>query len=211
VIARTVLRARTGWLRDEPLKHRARSAVWASTGLLQDKQLKHRARPAALASTGWKQEDPLRHPARSVPRTRTRLLRAVLEPHALAMQATVGTPAQGIAQRAYQASGNQQEAMVIARTVLRASTGWLRDEPLKHRARSAAWASTGLLQDKQLKHRARSAAMASTGWKQEDPLRHPARSVPRTRTRLLRAVLEPHALAMQATVGTPAQGIAQRV
>ena len=100
MIARTVLRASTGLLQDEPLRHLARSAVWASTGLLQDKPLKHRARPASRASTGWKQEDPLRHPARSVPRTRTRLLRAVLEPHALAMQATVGTPAQEYAQRA---------------------------------------------------------------------------------------------------------------
>ncbi len=98
MIARTVLRASTGLLRDKQLRPRARSAAWASTGLLQDKQLKHLARPAALASTGWKQEDPLRHPARSVPRTRTRLLRAVLEPHALAMQATVETPAQEHAQ-----------------------------------------------------------------------------------------------------------------
>ena len=38
--------------------------------------------------------------ARPVPRTRTRLLRAVLEPHALAMEATVETPAQEHAQRA---------------------------------------------------------------------------------------------------------------
>ncbi len=100
LIARTVLQASTGFLKDRPLKHLARPAVWASTGLLKDKPLKHRARPAARASTGWKQEDPLRHPAQSVPRTRTRLLRAVLEPHALAMQATVGTPAQEHAQRA---------------------------------------------------------------------------------------------------------------
>ena len=107
------------------------------------------------------------------------------------------------------ASTNQQEAMVIARTVLRASTGLLQDKPLKHLARSAVWASTGLLQDNPLRHRARPAARASTWWKQEDPLRHRARSVPRTRTRLLRAVLEPHALAMQATVATPAQEHAQ--
>ena len=115
-------------------------------------------------------DKPLKHRARTVLRTRTRLLRAVLEPHALAMQATVETPAQGIAQLALQASGNQQEAMLIARTALRASTG--------------------ILQNKRL--------------------RHPARSVPRTRTRLLRAVLEPHALAMQATVAMPAQEHAQR-
>ncbi len=99
---------------------------------------------------------------------------------------------------------------MIARTVLRASTGLLRDKQLKHRARPAAWASTGLLQDKQLKHRARTASRASTRWKQEDPLRHPARPVLRTRSRLLRAVLEPHARAMQATVETPAQEYAQR-
>ena len=76
----------------------ARTVARGSTGMLQDKPLRHRARPAARASTGWKQEDPLRHRARSVPRTRTRLLRAVLEPHALAMQATVATPAQEHAQ-----------------------------------------------------------------------------------------------------------------
>ncbi len=123
------------------------------------------ARTVSRANTGLLQDKPLRHRARPVPRTRPRLLRVVLEPHALAMQATVGTPAQGIAQRAEQASTNLQEAMVIARTALRASTGPLQDKPL----------------------------------------RHPARYVPRTRPRLLRAVLEPHAFARQATVGTPAQ------
>ncbi len=133
----------------------------------------------------------------------------MLEPHALAMQATVATPAQEHAQRVLQASTNLQEAMVIARTVLQASMGLLRDKPLRHRARPAAWASTGLLQDKRLKHRALPAARASTRWKQEDQLRHRARSVSRTRTRVLRAVLEPHALAMQATVETPAQEYAQ--
>ena len=43
---------------------------------------------------------------------------------------------------------------------------------------------------------------------QEEPVRHPARHVPRTRPRLLRAVLEPPALATRATVATPGQGIA---
>ena len=134
----------------------------------------------------------------------------MLEPHALATQDTVATPAQEHAQRVLQASINLQEAMVIARTALRASTGLTRDKRLKHRARPAAWASTGSLQDKRLKHRARPAARASTGWKQEDLLRHPARHVPRSRPHLLRAVFEPHALARQATVGTPAQEYAQR-
>ena len=71
------------------------------------------ARTALRASTGPLQDNPLRHPARHVPRTRTRLLRAGLEPHALAMQATVATPAQEYAQRVLQASTNQQEAMVV--------------------------------------------------------------------------------------------------
>ena len=148
----------------------ARTVLRASTGLLKDKPLRHRARPAVRASTRWKQEDLLRHPASPVLRTRPRLLRAVLEPPALATQATVATLAQEHVQRVLQASTNLQEGMVLARTALRASTG--------------------LLQDKLL--------------------RHPARPVLRTRPRLLIAVLEPHALVMQATVATPAQGIAQR-
>jgi hypothetical protein len=163
------VQASSGLLQDKPLRHHARPAARASTGLLQDIPLKHRARTAARASTGLLQDKALMHPARHAPRTRTRLLRAVLKPHALAMQATVETPAQEHAQRVLQASTNQQEAMVIALTVLRASTGLLRDKQLKHRVRS----------------------------------------VPRTRTRLLRAVLEPSALAMQATVATPAQEHAQ--
>ncbi len=134
----------------------------------------------------------------------------MLEPHALATQDTVATPAQEHAQRVLQASINLQEGMVIAQTALRASTGLLRDKPLKHRARPAAWASTGLLQDNPLNHRARPATRASTGWKQEDLPRHPARHVSQSRPRLLRVLLEPHALARQATVGTPAQEYAQR-
>jgi hypothetical protein len=110
------------------------------------------------------------HPARHVPRTRTRLLRAVFVPRALAMQATVATPAPGIAQRAQQASTILQQPMVIARTAFRASTGPLQDKPRRHHARH----------------------------------------VPRTRTRLLRAVFVPPALARQDTVATPAQGLAQR-
>ncbi len=97
---------------------------------------------------------------------------------------------EGRAQRVLQASTKLQQAMEIARSVGRASTGLLQDKLVKHPARAAARASTGPLQDK--------------------PLRHPARYVPRTRTRLLRAVLRPPALAMQATVATPAHGIAQR-
>ena len=116
------------------------------------------------------QDKPLRHPARSVLRTRPRFLRAALEPHARAMQATVGTRAQEHEQRVLQASTNLQEGMVLARTALQASTG--------------------LLQDKLL--------------------RHPARPVLRTRPRLLTAVLEPHARAMQATVATRAQEYAHR-
>ena len=78
----------------------ARTATWASMGMLQDKQLKHPARPVSQASISWEQEDPVKHRARYVPRTRTRLLGAVLKPPALATRATAATPAQGIAQRA---------------------------------------------------------------------------------------------------------------
>jgi hypothetical protein len=78
----------------------ARTVVRVSTGMLQDKLLKHRARTAARASTGRGEEDLLKHPAQYVPRTRTRLLRAVLEPPVLATQATVGTLAQEHAQHA---------------------------------------------------------------------------------------------------------------
>ncbi len=53
---------------------------------------------------------------------------------ALATQATVATPAQENAQHVLQASTNLLQAMVIARTVERASTGSLQDKPLKHRA-----------------------------------------------------------------------------
>ena len=82
----------------------ARTAALESIGMLQDKPLKHPARPASRGSTGWEQEDPLKHHARSVPRTRPRLLRAVLEPPALATQGTVETPAQEHAQHAQQES-----------------------------------------------------------------------------------------------------------
>ncbi len=78
----------------------ARTAKRASMGMLQDKPLKHPARPVSLVSTGWEQEDPVKHPARHVPRTRTRLLRALLRRHAVAIQATEATPGQGLAQRA---------------------------------------------------------------------------------------------------------------
>ena len=121
--------------------------------------------------------------------------------------------AQGIAQRAQKASTKLKRAMVSARTALRASTGLLQDKPLKpHPARPVHRASTGLLPDKPLKHRARPAERASTGLQQDKPLKHPAGHVPRTRTRLLKAVLWLPALATQATVATMlAQGIAQRV
>jgi hypothetical protein len=134
----------------------ARSAARASTGLLQDKQLNPHALP--------------------VPRTRTRLLRAVLKPSARVMQATGVTQATGLsparehAQRVLQASTNLQQAMVIARTAARASTGWEQEDPMKHPARLVVRASTGLLQHKQLNHRARPALRGSTEWEQEDPL-----------------------------------------
>ncbi len=143
------------------------------------------ARAAVRASTGPLQVKPLKHPARHVPRTRTRLLRALLRPPALAMQGTVATPAQGLAQRAQQATSKLQQPMVIARAVVQASMGPLQDKPRKHPARPAG--------------------RASTVWEQEDPLKHHARTVLRTRIRLLRAVRKPPALAMQATVATPAQ------
>jgi len=94
----------------------------------------------------------------------------VLRLPALATQATLAMPAQGLAQRAQQASTKLKQSMVIARTAARASTGSLQDEP------------------------------------QNNPAGH----VPRTRTRLLRAVLVPPALATQATVATTQQGLAQR-
>ena len=114
----------------------------------------------------------------------------MLEHPALATQATVETPAQEHAQRASQARTNLQEAMVIARPAARGSTGMLQDKPLKHPARCAV--------------------RGSTGWEQEDPVKHRARTVLRARPRLLRAVLEPPALAAQASVGTPEQEHAQR-
>ena len=58
------------------------------------------ARTAARGSMGLVQDILLENPAWHVPRIRTRLLKAVLEPIVLAMQATVAAPAQGIAQRA---------------------------------------------------------------------------------------------------------------
>ena len=114
---------------------------------------------------------------------------------------------EGRAQRVLQASTKLQQAMEIVRPVGRAIT---QDKPVKHPARAAARASTGLLQDKLLNHPARRAAWGSTGREQEDPLKHRARPVPRARARLLRAVLEPPALATRATVVTPEQGHAQR-
>ena len=97
--------------------------------------------------------------------------------------------------------------MVIVWSATRASTVFLQDKPLKHRARPAALASTGLLQDKPLKHRARHAARASTGLLQDKPLKHRVRPVPRTRTLLLRAVLKQTALATQATRAMPARHV----
>jgi hypothetical protein len=169
----------------------ARTVELASTGLLQDNPPKHPAWPAARASTGRKQEDQMKHRARLVPRAPTHLLRAVLRPPAFVMQATVASPAQEHAQRVLQASTNRQQAIVNARTVERASTGLLQDNPLKH----PAWP----------------AARASTGRKQEDQMKNRARLVPRAPTHLLRAVLRPPAFVMQASVASPAQEHAQRV
>jgi hypothetical protein len=101
--------------------------------------------------------------------------------------------------------------MVIARTVARGSTGMLQDKPLRHLARRAARGSTGWELEDPVKHPAWIAERGSTGWRQEDLLKHPARPALRTRTRLLRAVLVPPALATQATVETQPQEHAQRV
>ena len=159
------------------------------------------ARTVERASTGMLQDNPPKHPAWPVPRAPARLLRAVLRPPAFAMQGTVATPAQEHAQRVWRESTNLQQAMMIARTAARASTGFPQDNPLKHPARPAARASTGLLQDKPLKHPARPAARASTGRKQEDLVMHRAHFVPPTPARLLRAVLRPPAFVIQARRG----------
>jgi len=58
---------------------------------------------------------------------------------------------------------------------------------------------------------ARTAARGSTGMLQDKPMKHRARTVLRTRTRLLRAALEPPAIATQAIQAMPAQEHAQRV
>ena len=78
----------------------AQTAARGSTGTAQDKPLSHPARRAVRGSTGWEQEDPVKHRARSVLRTRTHLLRAVLESPALATQAIQAMPAQEHAQHA---------------------------------------------------------------------------------------------------------------
>ena len=67
---------------------------------------------------------------------------SVLKPSARVMQAmgvtqaTGFSPAREHAQRVLQASTNLQQAMVIARTALRASTGLIQDKPRQHRART---------------------------------------------------------------------------
>ena len=96
--------------------------------------------------------------------------------------------------------------MVIARTATRASTGIQQDKSLNHPACPAARGSTGWEQEDPVKHLARPAARGSTGMQQVKQTRHRARDVPRTRSRLLRAVLKPPALVMQVMVATPAQG-----
>ena len=78
----------------------ARTVTRGSTGMVQAKPLKHPARRVVRGSTGREQEDPVKHRARSVHRARTRLLRAVLVPLALATQGTRATPGQEHAQRA---------------------------------------------------------------------------------------------------------------
>jgi hypothetical protein len=93
---------------DKLLRRLARPAVRASTVWEREDRVKHRARLAARASTGREREDPLKHHARRVPRTRPRLLEAVLVSPVFAAQATVGTPAQGFAQRVREARTNLQ-------------------------------------------------------------------------------------------------------
>ena len=103
------------------------------------------AQPAARAGTGMLQDKPLKYPARAVLRTRTRLLRAVLVPPALATQATVATPVTHTlhALRVQRASTNLQQAMVIALAAARANTGMLQDKVLSHPAWRAARESIG--------------------------------------------------------------------
>jgi hypothetical protein len=96
------------------MEGRAQRVLQASTKLQQAMEI---VRPVARASTGLVQDKQMKHPARYVSRTRPRLLRAVLRPPALAMQATVATLAQEIAQRAGQASTKLKRLMVIARHV----------------------------------------------------------------------------------------------
>ena len=95
-----------------PMEGRAQRARQESTTLQREVLL---ARTVVQGNTGLLQDRPLKHRVRSVPRTRTRLLKAVLKPPVPVMQATVVTLAQAHAQRVLQASTNLQEAMVIAR------------------------------------------------------------------------------------------------
>jgi hypothetical protein len=72
------------------------------------------ARTAVRGSTGWEQGDHLKHRARPVPRTRTRLLRALLKPPALATQAT---PTQEHVQLVLEESTRLRQAQFFVRIV----------------------------------------------------------------------------------------------
>ena len=79
------------------------------------------ARTAARASTGMLQDKPMKHRARPVPRTRTRLLRAVLVQPALATVA-IQDPMEGTALSVRQESTRHQTDQVTAATVYPAHT-----------------------------------------------------------------------------------------
>ena len=79
------------------------------------------ARTAARASTGMLQDKPMKHPALHVPRTPTRLLRAVFVPPALATVA-IQDPMEGTALSVRQESTRHQTDQVTAATVYPAHT-----------------------------------------------------------------------------------------
>jgi hypothetical protein len=79
------------------------------------------ARTATRASTGLLLDKPMKHPALRVPRTPTRLLRAVLVPPALATVA-IQDPMEGTALSVRQESTRHQTDQVTAATVYPAHT-----------------------------------------------------------------------------------------
>ena len=79
------------------------------------------ARTVTRASTGPLQDKLLKHPARPVLRTRTRLLRAVLVPPALATRATVTTPGRGIAWKSAETVSRPLQKDVMTATRQRAT------------------------------------------------------------------------------------------